>query len=178
MKKLNFAGGEPFLYPKFLHELLRYGKQELKLESMSIVSNGSKITEKFLCENAEFIDILAISCDSFNPETNIKIGRGTTGQNVEHMLRIADWCREYGIKFKINTVVCHLNWDEDMTPLIKQAQPFRWKVFQYVLASDTSSAFSFPNDFDNVHSNISIDVLLWPAKMIMHSASVTQEPFS
>jgi radical S-adenosyl methionine domain-containing protein 2 len=106
---------------------------------MSIVSNGSKITEKFLRENAEFIDILAISCDSFNPETNIKIGRGKTGQNVEQMLRISGWCREYGIKFKIKTVVCHLNWDEDMTLLIKQAQPFRWKAFQYVFSSNTLS---------------------------------------
>jgi len=28
MKKLNFAGGEPFLYPMFVRELLRYGKGE------------------------------------------------------------------------------------------------------------------------------------------------------
>jgi radical S-adenosyl methionine domain-containing protein 2 len=62
MKKLNFAGGEPFLYPMFMHELLRYGKEELGIESISIVSNGSKITKKFLRENAAFIDILAISC--------------------------------------------------------------------------------------------------------------------
>lgn len=62
MKKLNFAGGEPFLYPMFMRELLRYGKEELGIESISIVSNGSKITKKFLRENAAFIDILAISC--------------------------------------------------------------------------------------------------------------------
>jgi radical S-adenosyl methionine domain-containing protein 2 len=62
MKKLNFAGGEPFLYPMFLRELLRYGKEELGIESISIVSNGSKITKKFLRENPAFINILAISC--------------------------------------------------------------------------------------------------------------------
>jgi hypothetical protein len=53
MKKLNFAGGEPFLYPMFMRELLRYRKGELGIESISIVSNGSKITQKFLRENPE-----------------------------------------------------------------------------------------------------------------------------
>jgi len=62
IKKLNFAGGKPFLYPIFVRELLRYRKEELGIESISIVSNGSKITKKFLRENAAFIDILAISC--------------------------------------------------------------------------------------------------------------------
>jgi radical S-adenosyl methionine domain-containing protein 2 len=135
MKKLNFAGGEPFLYPMFLRELLRYGKGELGIESISIVSNGSKITEKFLRENAAFIDILAISCDSFDPETNIKIGRGRSGENVEQLTRVAGWCRHFGIKFKINTVVCSLNWDEDMTCPITQFQPFRWKVFQCLIVT-------------------------------------------
>lgn len=135
MRKLNFAGGEPFLYPKFMRELLRYGKMELGIESISIVSNGSKITESFLRENAAFIDILAISCDSFDPKTNIKIGRGKHGENVEQLTKIAVWCRQFGIKFKVNTVVCSLNWEEDMTHFIKQIQPFRWKVFQCLIVT-------------------------------------------
>ncbi|KAI9896165.1 hypothetical protein N3K66_008337 [Trichothecium roseum] len=135
MKKLNFAGGEPFLYPKFLQELLRYGKEDLRIESMSIVSNGSKITEGFLRENAGFIDIIAMSCDSFNAETNIKIGRGRSGENLQQLKKVADWCRQVGIKFKINTVVCSLNWDEDMAGLITQLQPFRWKVFQCLIVT-------------------------------------------
>jgi MoaA/NifB/PqqE/SkfB family radical SAM enzyme len=50
MRKLNIAGGEPFLYPKFLAESLRYSKEELRLESVSIVSNSSKILEKWMQE--------------------------------------------------------------------------------------------------------------------------------
>tara|TARA_R110002060_G_scaffold6963_4_gene10511 strand:+ start:964 stop:1104 length:141 start_codon:yes stop_codon:yes gene_type:complete len=46
MRKAYFAGGEPFLYPKYLGELCRYCNEELKLESVSIVSNGTKVTEK------------------------------------------------------------------------------------------------------------------------------------
>src|SRR3954453_6109191 len=33
MKKINFAGGEPSLYPKYLEELMRFCRLELMLES-------------------------------------------------------------------------------------------------------------------------------------------------
>ncbi|EXA31715.1 hypothetical protein FOVG_17035 [Fusarium oxysporum f. sp. pisi HDV247] len=76
---LNIAGGEPVLYPRLQTELLQFVKEELGLESISIVSNGSKITEKLMRENFQWLGILPISCDSFNPETNKKIGRGDDG---------------------------------------------------------------------------------------------------
>ena len=98
MKKLNVAGGEPFLHPKFLGELIKFGKQALGLESISIVSNGSKIRESWLREYSAHLDILAISCDSFDEATNIRIGRGD-GDNVPQLFRIRDWCRRYGIMF-------------------------------------------------------------------------------
>ncbi|KAH8785883.1 radical SAM domain-containing protein [Diaporthe sp. PMI_573] len=114
MRKLNFAGGEPFLYPKYLGELVAFGKQVLELESVSIVSNGSLIKKSWLQQYGVHLDILAIPCDSFDEATNVKIGRGS-GDNVEQLFRIRDWCRGYGIKFKRNTVVCRYNSDEDMT---------------------------------------------------------------
>ena len=43
MEKINFSGGEPFIegrQEKFVGEIVKYCKQELKL-SVSIVSNGS-----------------------------------------------------------------------------------------------------------------------------------------
>lgn len=40
---------------------------------------------------------------------------------------------ELGIKFKLNTVVCSLNWDEDMQDVVTRWAPFRWKVFQVLL---------------------------------------------
>ncbi|CAG8505024.1 11831_t:CDS:1 [Acaulospora morrowiae] len=132
MKKLNFAGGEPFLYPKYLQHLLRYSKQVLHLESVSIVSNGSKITKKFLDENKDYIDILAISCDSFDESTNIKIGRGK-GNHVEKLKELSRWCKEYNIKFKLNTVVNKFNYFQDMNKHIEMIQPFRWKCFQVLI---------------------------------------------
>jgi radical S-adenosyl methionine domain-containing protein 2 len=135
MRKLNIAGGEPFLNPRFLSKSLQYCKEDLHVDSVSIVSNGSKIKEDFLQKHAQWLDILAISCDSFNAETNHNIGRGETKGNthVEQLFRIAEWCRKYGIKFKLNTVVSKYNWDEDMTAQIAQLAPFRWKVFQCLI---------------------------------------------
>jgi radical S-adenosyl methionine domain-containing protein 2 len=135
MCKLNIAGGEPFLYPRLLTELLRYCKEELRLESVSIVSNGSKIREKWMKENCQWLDILAVSCDSFDAETNKKIGRGDDGGNVVRLFCIADWCKKYGVKFKLNTVVNAHNWNEDMAVQIEKVAPFRWKVFQCLIVA-------------------------------------------
>ncbi|KAF3275201.1 hypothetical protein TWF970_006923 [Orbilia oligospora] len=54
MRKLNIAGGEPFLNPKFLSQILQYSKEVLDLESISIISNGSKIRENWLEDHAKW----------------------------------------------------------------------------------------------------------------------------
>lgn len=132
MRKLNFAGGEPFLCPAFLGEMVDFAKQNLRLESVSIVSNGSLVTEKWMRAHAHNLDILAVSCDSFDEDTNIAIGRGS-GDQVTKLYKIRDWCEKYGVKFKINTVVCALNKNENMNHHIEKLQPFRWKCFQVLM---------------------------------------------
>ena len=132
MRKINFAGGEPFLYPKPLGAMVDYCKRELGLESVSIVTNGSLVKESFLRQHAGQLDILAVSCDSFNEQTNIAIGRGS-GDQVKKLYEIAGWCRRYGVMFKVNTVVNKLNAAEDMNEHIAVLQPFRWKCFQVLI---------------------------------------------
>ena len=78
-----------------MRKLLRYWKGELGIESISIVLNGSKITESFLRENAAFIDAFAISCYSFDTETNVRIGRGRSGENVEQRAFGSEPCRNF-----------------------------------------------------------------------------------
>jgi len=129
MKKINFAGGEPFLEPKTLGEMVRYCKEDLKIESVSIVSNGSKLSESWLKSYAQYVDIIAISCDSFNEAINIKIGRGT-GNHLKVLERASILLKKYNVKFKINTVVNAYNWNEDMNAQIAKLAPCRWKVFQ------------------------------------------------
>ncbi|KAJ4045797.1 hypothetical protein NW761_007815 [Fusarium oxysporum] len=135
MRKLNITGGEPVLYPRILTELFQFVKEELGLESISIVSNGSKITEKLMRESCQWLGILPISCDSFNPETNKKIGRGDDGGNLIRLFRIGHWCRDYGTKFKLNTVVNIHNWNKVMPAEIERLTPFRWKVVQCLLVA-------------------------------------------
>lgn len=83
-------------------------------------------------KNGQNIDILAISCDSFDEATNIKIGRGS-GDQVKRLYDIASWCQRYDIKFKLNTVVNRLNYMENMNNHITALQPFRWKCFQVLI---------------------------------------------
>jgi radical S-adenosyl methionine domain-containing protein 2 len=139
MRKINFAGGEPFLYPKQLGWLCQYCKEVLALESVSIITNGTKVTKAWLDKYGRFVDVMGVSCDSFNEDTNELIGRGT-GNNVQQLFRIRDWCRKLKIKFKLNTVVCKLNWQENMVATIQELQPFRWKCFQVLFVEDENDA--------------------------------------
>jgi len=135
-RKINFSGGEPFLEPRFLGELCRFCKVELDMESVSIVSNGSKITDLWMSQFGQFVDILAVSCDSFREETNRRIGRGTERGTVPHASRmssIAAMCRTHGIIFKVNSVINAHNWTEDMNAEILALAPKRWKVLQVLM---------------------------------------------
>ena len=73
MEKINFSGGEPFLHKrgKFLGELVKFCKQEISVPSVSIISNGSLITERWMAEFGEYVDILGVSCDSFDENVSI-----------------------------------------------------------------------------------------------------------
>ncbi|KAG7328212.1 hypothetical protein KOW79_008156 [Hemibagrus wyckioides] len=136
MEKINFSGGEPFLHQKgvFLGELVQYCKQELQLPSVSIVSNGSMIKEKWFQKYGEYLDILAVSCDSFNEETNQVIGRAQGRKShIDNLYKVRNWCRQYRVAFKINSVINTFNVQEDMTEHITGLNPVRWKVFQCLL---------------------------------------------
>lgn len=153
MEKINFSGGEPFLHDKgdFLGELVQFCKQDLQLPSVSIVSNGSMIKEKWFQKygkllnrggkmlfgtsktlfspSGDYLDILAISCDSFCEDTNQLIGRAQGRKShIDNLYKIRNWCRQYKVAFKINTVVNTFNVDEDMRENITNLDPVRWKV--------------------------------------------------
>ncbi|KAG7374276.1 radical SAM superfamily protein [Nitzschia inconspicua] len=149
-EKINFAGGEPFLHPKLLGELCRISSEEFGL-AVSIISNGSLITQEWMQTYGRYVDVLGVSIDSFNDATNAAIGRGETSiaagtsdsllptvknKHVDRILQVREWCRQEDIIFKVNTVVCSLNWQEDMSKEIQQLDPQRWKVFQVLLLED------------------------------------------
>lgn len=104
MVKLNISGGEQ---PDFIGEVFRFCKDELHLESCSVVTNGSKVTEKWLDTYGQYLDIMAISCDSFDPETNVLIGRSEngSGKHIGRVRQVAEMCRQRNIIVKINSVI-------------------------------------------------------------------------
>lgn len=135
-QKINFAGGEPFLHPLHLGDLCQYASQELGM-AVSIISNGSLITEEWMKYYGNFVDVLGVSLDSFDEETNNKIGRRASSQRssqqIDQAQRVREWCDHKNIKFKLNTVVCKHNWQEDMVSHLQKLDPFRWKVFQVLI---------------------------------------------
>uniref|UniRef100_A0A2S2PNF1 S-adenosylmethionine-dependent nucleotide dehydratase RSAD2 n=1 Tax=Schizaphis graminum TaxID=13262 RepID=A0A2S2PNF1_SCHGA len=139
MKKLNFSGGEPFVRDggRFMGELIRYCKTELRWAdiSVSIVSNGSLIRENWMIRYGEYVDMLAVSCDSFDADTNREIGRRQGGRtdHVAKLYEVREWCGQYKIAFKINTVVNTYNVNEVFTEHIERLRPVRWKVFQCLM---------------------------------------------
>lgn len=190
MRKLNFAGGEPFLKPEFLGELCRFAKEELQLPTVSIVSNGSLIKEAWLHEYGKYVDILAISCDSFVEETNVKIGRGK-GKHLECVRRVAKWCRDpdIDIKFKLNSVINVYNWQEDMREHVADLAPVRWKVFQVLTirgendqsgtCNRDSSAFAISDEqfkaFVKRHSNCGLPIVPEDNSTMQHSYLILDE---
>lgn len=127
MKKLNIAGGEPFLRPDYLGKLFAYAK-ELGV-STSVISNGSLITRDWLKKYGWTLDVLGVSLDSFNPVTNAAIGRTAPGlggeDHIAQIFKVRDWAASYDIRFKLNTVVNTMNHREDMNDPIRKLDPFR-----------------------------------------------------
>ena len=155
-EKINFAGGEPFVHPQLLGDLCRTASQDLGL-AVSIISNGSLITSEWMEEFGRYVDVLGVSVDSFDDATNAAIGRGEperqftitssastststsfnhNNRHVDRVLRVREMCHQHDIIFKLNTVVCSLNWEEDMTEPVRRLNPQRWKVFQVLLLKD------------------------------------------
>lgn len=133
IEKINFAGGEPFLYPEQLGEMVKYSKN-IGFKSVSIITNGSKLKREWFERYGNYLDILGVSCDSIHADTNIAIGRGTLREDDDQVLNVrngAKFSADYGIKFKVNTVVCSLNKEENMFSFINELPIIiRWKIFQ------------------------------------------------
>jgi len=126
IQKITFTGGEPFLFP-YLGELLKVTNK--KNISTMIVSNGSLITYDFLLDNHNYIDWIGLSLDSAREKTELMLGRGS-GNHIQKVREASNLINAYDIKLKINSVITSSNYQEDMSKLIKELEPERWKVFQ------------------------------------------------
>ena len=129
--RINIAGGEPMLYPH-LEEILCYIKASGM--SVSIITNGSRLTAAFCERMAGVLDMVGISIDAANKEGNERVGRccRSATPDFEELKRAADVMHENGIKLKINTVVSKLNLNEDMASVYELLQhfvlPFQYRI--------------------------------------------------
>jgi len=124
--KINFVGGEPTLCP-YLGDLIMQSKKFDLITS--IVSNGTGITQQFIQKYGKNIDWIGLSLDSGRESIQKALGRGN-GNYVKNTIKKCKLVRKNRIKFKINSVITRLNYNENMSDVIIRVRPDRWKVFQ------------------------------------------------
>lgn len=166
--KINFAGGEPTLVPH-IQELIIHAK---KLGFItSIVTNGSRINREWIKTIAPYLDILGLSIDSVNDDTNLASGRSEKQEvvKIKKLKEIAKACSDFGVNLKINTVVSRFNHEETLTEYINKLNPFRWKILQVTrvegqndsqfekvkISKDEFENFCIRN-LENLNSNIKV----------------------
>jgi len=138
--KLTFVGGEPLLC-KNLGSLLTIAKNQ-GLTTM-VVTNGYILARskgiRFLEDYGSYIDWIGLSVDSTDSRIEAKLGRGF-GKHVEDILKASRNIRKYAshIKIKLNTVVTKLTWMDDMSKLLDEIKPDRWKVFELKIVENAN----------------------------------------
>jgi radical S-adenosyl methionine domain-containing protein 2 len=148
--KINFAGGEPFLYREILGEMVQFA-YEIGLTT-SIVTNGTLLTKEWLEKYGRFLNWIAVSCDSADEATQKELGRGN-GNQVKHTKQAFELIKAFNtskktknpqIRTKLNSVITSLNWQENMTEFVLHCGVERWKVLQ-VLYIQGENDDSYPS---------------------------------
>jgi len=156
--RINFAGGEPFLIGRRFHELIdlaeRYGFK------MSIITNGSLITDEFIETSGSKISMLGLSIDSVNDGVLTQIGRCNKRNetlDLQNLSRQVELLRDGNpdVKIKVNTVVNALNAHENMGAMIDLISPDKWKALQVlpVLCDDLAVSDALFNQYVDRHQH-------------------------
>ena len=154
--RLSLAGGEPLLYDREIVDIAALAR---KIGfAVSVISNGSRLTPPLVAELAPQLSLLGLSLDSAQPAINREIGRADRQSSVLSLPELASIIAlgrklNPALRLKINTVVNALNFTEDMTPLIRQLAPDKWKVLRMLptVTSDLAIAEHEFSDFVGRH---------------------------
>ena len=128
-ERVNFVGGEPLLCP-WLPALLAAARRGGA--ATSVVTNGGRLTAAWLRAHGPLLDGVGLSVDSASEATHRALGRARRGRPLPRAAYVdaARAVRARGLRLKVNTVVTALNAGEDLTGLLAELRPDRWKVFQ------------------------------------------------
>ncbi len=146
--RLNIAGGEPMLLLK--GNTLEFIIKEARRLNMkvSIITNGSRVTDDFIFECAGDLENVGISVDSLNHDTNKQIGRidrsskkTLSHRDFEELIFKFRW-NNPDILVKINVVVNSENYEEDMSEFFECVKPDRVKILRMLPVITTASKVS------------------------------------
>lgn len=132
--RLNLAGGEPTLYKDKMLMIMEVAKN-IGFD-VSIITNGSQFADfEFVKNMAKYISVLGISLDSFESYSNRAIGRINKKGELLNKQTIIDAIKivktiNPNMQLKINTVVNHENYYENMSAIIEELTPEKWKVLR------------------------------------------------
>lgn len=131
--RLNLAGGEPLLYQQKVIEAIKAARQIGF--TVSIITNGSRMDKALAEEMAPHLSVLGVSLDSANEDTNAAIGRIDRHGGLPSLAELGSAIAlaksvNSALKVKLNTVVNALNWYQDMSDLVANLGPVKWKVLR------------------------------------------------
>jgi len=141
--RLNIAGGEPLLFPAAVQAAVNEARR-VGLRA-SIITNGSLLTEELCSSLAPDLDMLGVSVDSGQQETNKLIGRvDRQGRFLD--LAVLSSCikvlrqRNPLLKIKLNTVVNRMNWKDSLSSVVDTIEPEKWKILRALPVIDQSTS--------------------------------------
>ena len=130
---VNLAGGEPLLHPGTI-EIAKYLQE--KGVQVSLVTNGSLMTEDWIRESSNLFSMIGFSVDALNPSLQQEIGRCSNTDNT--VMKAKDYAKRIKLirkyspntKIKVNTVVSSLNQNDCIAEQILEWNIDRWKILK------------------------------------------------
>ena len=135
--RINLAGGEPLL-SKNIQKIIDY-IHDKGLE-VSMITNGSLLTEDFIIRNKDKLSMIGISIDSLEHDTNITIGRESCKKTIE-IEKIKSLCKcikATKMMLKINICISKLNYSENLCSFMDSIKPNKIKILRVLIDHNDS----------------------------------------
>lgn len=138
--RINLVGGEVFCC-HYLQEIIDY--INMKHIKVSLVTNGSLMSDDFIVNNHNKLCSIGISVDSLVDKTNIKIGRCCKNITLkkEELIKKCGLIKSSNICLKINLCLSKNNIDEDISGFIEKVKPDRFKIFQMTVIEQINDCY-------------------------------------
>jgi len=165
--RLNIVGGEPMMNPDKLWNVVKIAK-DCGAE-VSMITNGNHL--EVIRPIAHMISQVGISIDSFDHETNLKIGRACNGKTLsyEEIKDKIKYVQEINpkLKIKVNTVVNKYNFSEQLLYTVLALKPCKWKILRQMPFGENKGISDFMfysfirnnyKEFDRHHDGCEITI--------------------